>query len=89
MRHGVQSRERVPYYQYQPPNIMENENWMMLCDRTVLTDHTVEANRPDIVLRGDRKKKVWLIDIAFPNNDLHGKHAKKISKYSQLAIETQ
>ena len=49
--------------QYQSPSVMKNENWLMVWDRTVLTDHIIQANQPDIVLRDKRKKKVWLIGM--------------------------
>ena len=86
-KYGLVSGDMKPYYEYQPQNVLENENWLMLWDRTILTDQTVEANRPDIVLKDKSKRKVWLIDVAIPNNNnLQDKHTEKIAKYSQLAI---
>lgn len=86
-KYGLVSGKLLPYYEYQPSNVLENENWILTWDRTILTDQTVEANRPDIVLKDKKKKKVWLIDVAIPNNNnLKAKHAEKLSKYSQLAI---
>ena len=67
--------------------MLEGESWLLLWDRTILTDQTVEANRPDIVLKDKARKKVWLIDVTIPNNNnWKAKHAEKLSKYSQLAI---
>ena len=50
-KYGLVSGEMLPYYEYQPSNVLEGENWLLLWDRTILTDQTVEANRLDIVLR--------------------------------------
>ena len=47
-------------YEYQPSNVLKGENWLLLWDRTILTDQTVEANRPDIVLKDKARKKVEL-----------------------------
>jgi hypothetical protein len=39
-----------PYYEYQPESIKENEEVKMYLDRTIITDKTVKANRPDITV---------------------------------------
>ena len=86
-KYGLVSGKMLPYYEYQPSNVLEGENWLLLWDRTILTDQTVDANRPDIVLKDKARKKVWLIDVAIPNNNiLKVKHAEKLSKCSQLAM---
>ncbi|XP_030747673.1 uncharacterized protein LOC115876123 [Sitophilus oryzae] len=54
-------------------------------DRTILTDHTVNHNRPDILLIDKVKKNVIILDVAIPNNNnLGSKHCEKIAKYRDL-----
>lgn len=78
-------RERKPAYLYQPSSVLENEIARLYWDRTILTDQTVQANRPDIVLFDKKKNKVILIDVAVPNTqNLDTKYTEKVSKYAPL-----
>ena len=49
LRHGL-INIRVPYYEYTPESVLENNGCRLCGDRPVLTDRTILANRPDIVL---------------------------------------
>lgn len=78
----------TPYYQYTPDNVLENENFRLYWDRTVLTDRTMPSNRPDIILVNKIQKKTFLIDIAVPNsNNIQETIHNKLAKYTELAEE--
>ena len=80
--------ESVPYYQYQPPPVLENESAKMYWDREIRTDKTITANRPDITVLHKIRKEVTIIDITVPlAHNLHSAYSNKISKYRELAEE--
>lgn len=78
--------ESFPYYEYQPTSLLENEEVKLYWDYPIQTDHTVEGNRPDIILLFKKDKKCFLIDISVPEDrNTCAKHAEKIRKYIPLA----
>ena len=49
---------------------------------------TTSARRPDVMIENDEEKKLWIVDMAYPNEKNIGeKHREKLSKYQQLAFE--
>lgn len=82
--------EEQPYYKYTPAKILEGEGLMLYWDRTLLTDRTIGANRPDITLVDRRSKSAVLIDVAVPNtNNLKNTYNEKVNKYRELAQEVK
>ena len=76
---------KVPYYNYSPAPVLENEQHKLYWDRTVLTDQRVSNNRPDLILIDKISRKTTLIDVAIPNNNnLRAKQNEKITKYRDL-----
>ena len=60
----------------------------MYWDKPVLTDRTVDHNRPDILLIDKKKKEGVIIDIAVPlSHNIKQKEIEKISKYENLSYE--
>jgi hypothetical protein len=56
--------------------------------RSVITDKTIPANRPDIIVTDHVNKYTYLIDIAVPGTTNHEKtDQEKINKYTELADE--
>jgi hypothetical protein len=47
--------------------IMENENFKLYWNRSILADKTIPCNRPDITCMNTKTKNAFLIDIAVPN----------------------
>jgi hypothetical protein len=39
-----------PHYRYTPESCLENDNYKLYFDRTVLTDIHIQHNRPDIII---------------------------------------
>ncbi len=95
IKHGLLEGEKMPYYQYNPDQVLANDNVTLYWNRTILTDRTLVHNRPDIVLwhrQNNAISKVQLIDITIPNNNNIQKSTMgKIEKYVDLreAIKDQ
>ncbi|RVE44451.1 hypothetical protein evm_010855 [Chilo suppressalis] len=69
-------------------NVLENGHATLYWDRPVITDRTIIANRPDIVLTDRLKRQAVLIDITIPHDENLVKAEKdKLSKYLDLAHE--
>ena len=79
---------RVPYYEYTPESVLESSGCKLYWDRSVLTDRTILANRPDIILTIKNSKMTYLIDITIPNtHNLQQAYGEKLNKYLELAEE--
>ena len=59
------------WYQHQPRAVEENENVKILWNFSVQTDHTIQHNKPDIVVIDKRTKMARIIEIAIPNDNKH------------------
>jgi hypothetical protein len=40
--------EKIPYYKYTPANVLENDNFKLYWNRSILTDKTIPFFRPDM-----------------------------------------
>ena len=80
--------DKSPYYKYTPANVLENENFKLYWNRSVLTDKTVPFIQPDITFMNKKIKNTILIDIAVPNtHNLAKTITDKQNKYQELANE--
>jgi len=83
---GIQVSSK--YYEHQPMKVINENNCIIMWDVPIITDRTIQANRPDIVLHNKNEKTCMLIDIAVPNDsNIMLKETEKISKYKDLEIE--
>jgi len=77
-----------PYYKYTPANVLENENFKLYWNRSILTDKTIHFSQPDIAFMNKKTKNTLLIDIAVPNtHNLAKTITDKQNKYQELANE--
>ena len=54
----------------------------------IRTDRTIQANRPDIVIKHKQNKTCQLIDMSVPSDrNISAKEFEKLSKYKDLEIE--
>ena len=59
-------------------------------NQQVQTDRTVPNNKPDIIIRDNKKETCMLIDVAISRDrNVIKKEAEKILKYKDLTIEIQ
>jgi len=71
-----------------PANVLENENFKLYWNRSILTDKTITFNRPDISFMNKKTKNTFLIDIAVPNtHNLAKTITDKQNKYQELDNE--
>ncbi|CAH0381311.1 unnamed protein product [Bemisia tabaci] len=77
-----------PYYKYCPATVLENQRFRLYWDNPILTDKTIMANRPDVILIDKQARVVQLLDFSIPNgHNLLSKYEEKISKYMPLSVE--
>ncbi|KAF2890181.1 hypothetical protein ILUMI_15992 [Ignelater luminosus] len=68
-----------PYQKYHPSPPLENGIFKLYYNNPVLTDKTVSANRPDLMLINKTEKHAYMIEISIPNtHNLLQKHQEKI-----------
>lgn len=80
--------QRLPYYKYVPEAVLENDRAKLYWDRSIITDRTILANKPDIVLMDRAESRVFLVDITIPyDENLVRAEADKKTKYLDLAHE--
>jgi hypothetical protein len=66
---------------------LENDNYKLYFDRTVLTDIHIKHNRPDIIILNKQQKQAYLLDIAVPNShNITQTYNTKINKYLELSV---
>ena len=78
------------WYEHEPESALENENYKILWDFSIQTDHVLEARRPDLVLVDKKKRSCKIIDVAVPGDRrIEKKEKDKIEKYQDLGRELQ
>jgi hypothetical protein len=51
--------DKSPYYKYTPASVMENDNFKLYWNRSILTDKTILFNRPDITFMNKKLKNAF------------------------------
>ena len=70
--------------------VMENEKGKLVWDFEFHLRKTTTARRPDLILEDKEKKKIWICDMACPQQrNIETKRMEKLTKYRQLAYETR
>jgi predicted TIM-barrel fold metal-dependent hydrolase len=81
-------KTKVHTVKYTPATVLENDNFKLYWNRSIITDKTISSNRPDITFMNKKTKKTFLIDIAVPNtHNLTKTIIDKQNKYQELANE--
>ena len=55
------------WYEHEPGSVLENEDYKILWDFSIQTDHVIEARRPDLVVV-DKERSCKIIDFAVPGD---------------------
>ena len=76
------------WYEHEPVRVLENEDYKILWDFSIQTDHVIEAWRPDLVVV-DKERSCKIIDFAVPGDSRIEKEKGKIEKYQDLGRELQ
>ena len=76
------------WWENKPTKVIENKNAIILWDFDIHTDRTIQANRPDIVVKNHNDKTCFLIDMSVPSDtNVSLKIFEKLSSYKDLEIE--
>ncbi|CAK1604623.1 unnamed protein product [Parnassius mnemosyne] len=87
LKYGLVDR-KLPYYKYLPEAVLENDRARLYWDRAIITDRTILANKPDIVLMDRAQSRIFLVDITIPyDENLVKAETDKVTKYLDLAHE--
>jgi hypothetical protein len=81
------TEDKSPHYKYTPAHVMENDNFKLFWNRSILTDKRIPFIRPDITFTNKETKNTFLIDIAVPNTHNLAKTITDKQKYQELANE--
>ena len=78
------------WYEHEPESVLENEDYKILWDFSIQTDHVIEARRPDLVVVDKKERSCKIIDFAVPGDSrIEEKEKDKIEKYQELGRELQ
>ena len=70
--------------------MLENDDYKLLWDFSVRTDHEIGARRPDLMIIDKRDRSCQIIDVAIPEDGrVREKKDEKIEKYQDLAREAR
>ncbi|CAH2044345.1 unnamed protein product, partial [Iphiclides podalirius] len=87
LKYGIVDRKLL-YYKYSPEAVLENDRARLYWDRPIITDRTIVANKPDIVVMDWAQSWVFLVDITIPyDENLVKAETDKKTKYLDLAHE--
>ena len=78
------------WYEHEPESVLENEDYKILWDFNIQTDHVIEARRPDLVVVDKKERSCQIIDFAVPGDSrIEEKEKDKIEKYQDMGRELQ
>ncbi|XP_063601678.1 uncharacterized protein LOC134777753 [Penaeus indicus] len=78
------------WYEHHPEPVTEGETVTILWDFSIHTDRTIQANRPDIVIKDKKNNLCFLIDMIVPSDrNVSAKTFEKLAKYKDLEIEIE
>ena len=76
--------------EHEPRSILENEDYNILYDFSIQTDHVIEARRPDLVVVDKKERSCKVIDFAVPGDTrIEEKEKDRKGKYQDLGRELQ
>ena len=71
-------------------SVLENEDYKILWDFSIQTDHVIESRRPDLVVVDKKDRICKIIHFSVPGNSkIEEKEKDKIEKYQDLGRELQ
>jgi len=78
------------WWKHDPRPVEESDQVKILWDFSIITDRTIHANRPDLILLLKEKRHDFLVDFSCPfDTNVLGKEVEKVDKYQDLLIEIQ
>ena len=78
------------WYEHESESVLQNEDYKILWDFSIQTDHVIEAQRPDLVSVDKKGRTGKIIDFAVPGGSrIEETEKEKIGKYQDLRRELQ
>ena len=78
------------WYEHEPESGLENEDYKILWDFSIQTNHVIEAQRPDLVVVDKKERSCKIIDFGVPGDiRIEEKEKDKMGKYQELGRELQ
>ena len=78
------------WYEHESESVLENEDYKILWDFSIQSDHVIEAQRPDLVVVDKKERSCKIIDFAVPGDSrIEEKEKDKIEKYQDFGRELQ
>ena len=69
------------WYEHEPESVLQNEDYKILWDFSIQTDHVIEARRPDLIVVDKKERSCKIIDFAVPRDSrIEEKEKDKIAK---------
>ena len=85
-KYGLPASEK--WYDHRIETVMENEEVTVMWDMKIQTDKEIEHCRPDIVIRCNKSRKCYIVDVACPfDTRVQDKEREKVEKYQDLKRE--
>ena len=82
------TQDKSTHYKYTPTNVLENDNFTLYWNRSILADKTIYFNRLDVTFMNKKTKNTFLIGITVPyTHNLAKPITDKQNKYQELANE--
>ena len=73
------------WYEHEPESALDNEDYKILWDFSIQTDHVIEAWRPDLIVVDKKERSCKIIDFPVPGDSrIEEKEKDKIEKISRL-----
>ena len=73
------------WYEHEQESVLENEDYKILWDFSIQSDHVVEVRRSDMFVVDKKKRSCKIIDFAVPGDSRIDEREKdKIEKYQRL-----
>ena len=72
------------WYEHEPKSVLENEEYKILWDFSIQTDHVIEARKPNLVVVDKKERSCKIIYFA-----VHGDSGIEVEKYHDLGRELQ
>ena len=88
--HRRSTREGMITWEHEPESVLENEDYKILWDLSIQTDHVIEAQRPDLVVVDKKEIICKIIDFAVRRDSrIEEKEKDEDRKISRLGKELQ
>ena len=78
------------WYEHEPESVLPNDDYNLMWDFSIQTDHVIEAQRRYLVVVDKKERSCQIVHFAVPGDSrIEEKQKDKIEKYENLGRELQ